>query len=181
VDKEIRFQASKFNYLADVVSCDGTGFLSIKDVVMKTVKDNTGKEWNLVISKDGKEMNYIQPTTCEMSNWVELFGQATASIMKANYYSHTKNGYVHNGTKVRNIRDFDGKVVEEMELKEVSSTSNKVDYSALLGLYAEVSKLPNNSKAMELVTTMVSKSIPASILEMPVEVLELILKLKKNA
>jgi hypothetical protein len=157
---------------------------------MKTI---TGTEVTTMKDEQGNDLFYPNPAKEEtkMSLWNDLFGDGPAKIMRANYLSHCKNGYKDaSGNKVRNIRDLEGNILREMELKDetekTTKTTNTVVQSAVsladaVAVYKELTALKNPAlaKAIELQMNIIKSLINPVLMTADIATLQFIIDLKK--
>jgi hypothetical protein len=154
---------------------------------MKTI---TGVEVVSMKDEQGNELFFPNPAKDEskMSMWNALFGEGPAKIMRANYLSHCKNGYKDsNGNKVRNIRDLEGNILREMELKdETEKSSTKVTQPAVsladaVAVYKELVKMKNPAlkTAIEMQMNIIKSLIHPVLLNADIDTLQFIIDLKK--
>jgi hypothetical protein len=155
-----------------------------------TTKAINGTEVAFVENDKGQCLYFPNPANEEtkMGLWNDLFGESAAKIMRNNYNSHTKNGYKDaNGNKVRNIRDLDGNILFELELKTETNTANKtvvppVSLSDAIGVYKEIAKMNNPAlkKALELQMNIIKTLISPALLATDIDTLKFIIELKKS-
>jgi hypothetical protein len=124
-----------------------------------------------------------------MGKWNDLFGEDKAKIMRANYLSHAKNGYKDaSGNKVRNIRDLEGNILKEMEVKDEGEKTTTtivkptVSLSDAIAVYKEVVAIKNPAldKAVELQMTIIKSLINPALMEADIDTLKFIIDLKKE-
>jgi hypothetical protein len=158
---------------------------------MKTTSIN-GAEIELVNDDAGNCVYFPNPAKDEskMGMWDQLFGEPKAKIMRANYLSHSKNGYKDAaGNKVRNIRNFEGAIIKEMELRDESEKTERtaktvapqVSLADAIGVYKEITKLNNPAlkTAVELQMNIIKQLIPVALMDAEIEVLQFLIDLKK--
>jgi hypothetical protein len=157
-----------------------------------TIKSVNGKEITLLNDDAGNSVYYPNPAKDEtkMSLWNDLFGEPVAKIMRANYLSHSKNGYKVDGVQTRNIRDLQGNILRTMELKEETEKTPRssssavsapsVSLSASIAVYNELVPIKGTEKARDLLMDNIKLLIPAQFLDMDVATLKFLLTLKEN-
>jgi hypothetical protein len=156
------------------------------------MKAINGLEIKSMQDEQGNDLFYPNPAKEEskMSLWDALFGADVAKIMKANYNSHCKNGYKDaNGNKVRNIRDLQGNILREMELKDeddkpakqAAAAAPAVSIKDAIDVYKELTALKNPAlnKAIEMQMNIIKSLINPILLNAEIETLQFILNLKK--
>jgi hypothetical protein len=159
-----------------------------------TVKTVKGVEVQMVNDKQENCLYFPNPAKEEtqMGKWNEMFGDAVAKIMRANYLSHAKNGYKDsNGNKVRNIRDLEGNIIREMELKAEDGGDKKttqqvvqpaVSLADAVAVYKELTAIDNPAlkKAIELQMTIIKSLINPALMSADIDTLQFIIDLKKE-
>jgi hypothetical protein len=153
---------------------------------MKTI---TGLEVTTMKDEQGNDLFYPNPAKEEtkMGLWNDLFGDGPAKIMRANYLSHCKNGYKDvSGNKVRNIRDLEGNILREMDLKDEAEKTTKtvqpaVSLADAVAVYKELTALKNPAlaKAIELQMSIIKSLINPALMNADIATLQFIIDLKK--
>jgi hypothetical protein len=154
------------------------------------MKTTTGIEIAMVKDDQGNSLYFPNPAKDEskMGMWNELFGEGTAKIMRANYLSHCKNGYKDaNGFKVRNIRDFEGNIVREMDLKDETEKGTKttvqpaVSLKDAVAVYKELVALDNPAlkTAIEMQMKILKSLINPVLMSTDIDTLQFIIDLKR--
>jgi hypothetical protein len=152
------------------------------------IKAVNGVDVKLMDDENGNCVYFPNPGKEEtkMGLWNDLFGEGVAKIMRANYLSHSKNGFNdENGNKVRIIRNLEGVVVKELELKDTDgtgrSTKPNVALKDAIDLYKELvgMKNPALAKAIGMQMTIVKSLVNPVLMEADIDTLRFIIDLKK--
>jgi hypothetical protein len=156
-----------------------------------TITAVNGMEVKMMNDEQGNSVYFPNPAKddTKMGMWNDLFGEGTAKIMRANYLSHAKNGYKDDeGNKVRNIRDFNGNIVKEMELKEDGIKMEKhndakpaVSLKDAVAVYKELVALDNPAlkTAIEMQMKIIKSLINPVLMSADIDTLQFIIDLKR--